>query len=173
MHSMNLKTFYTFLLVVMVTATPVNAIVLHPFYVSVTELSYNSKTRSFEISCKMFAEDIEEVLRLNLKRKVDLSNPNLESENNRLINDYMIRHFAVAADSKAVAYKFVGFEKDKESVYCYLEITNVPPMKQVAITNSVLHDFKKEQINIIHVTLNGNRKSTKMDYPKNLATFNF
>ena len=39
--------------------------------------------------------------------------PNLESENNRIINDYMIRHFAVAADSKSVAYKFVGFEKDK------------------------------------------------------------
>ena len=85
----------------------------------------------------------------------------------------MIRHFAVAAGLKPVAYKFGWFEKDKESVYCYLEISNVPLVKRVVITNFVLHDFYKDQINIINVTLVGNRKSTKLHYPKDLATFNF
>ena len=57
----------------------------------------------------------------------------------------MIRYFAVAAGLKPVAYKFGWFEKDKESVYCYLEISNVPLVKRVVFTNFVLHDFYKEQ----------------------------
>ena len=39
-------------------STPVKAYKFHPFYVSVTEMNYNEKSQSFEISCKMFAEDI-------------------------------------------------------------------------------------------------------------------
>jgi hypothetical protein len=67
----------------------------------------------------------------------------------------------------------VGFEKEKESVYCYLEVANVPSLKKISISNSILYDFKKEQINIIHVMVDGKRQSVKIDYPQNLANFSF
>ena len=153
--------------------TSANAYAFHPFYVSVTEMNYNAKTKSFEVSCKMFAEDIENVLKQNYKINVDLSNDKLVSQNNNLVNDYMLKHLAFTIDSKPVTFKFVGFEKDKESVYCYLEVLNVPAIKKIAITNSILYDFKKEQLNIIHVMVNGKRESTKVDYPQSQASFSF
>ncbi len=45
----------------------------HPFYVSVTEINHNAKEQTLEISCKMFAEDLEEILKKNYKTAIDLS----------------------------------------------------------------------------------------------------
>jgi hypothetical protein len=136
-------------------------------------MTYNAKTKSIEISCKMFAEDVEDVLKQNYKIKVDLSNDKQQAQNNNLMNDYIVKHFSINIDSKPANFKFVGFEKDKESVYCYLEVVNVPAIKKLSVTNSILYDFNKEQMNIIHVINNGNRESTKLDYPKNQASFSF
>ncbi|GEO08058.1 hypothetical protein SAE01_05540 [Segetibacter aerophilus] len=136
-------------------------------------MNYNEKSKSFEVSCKMFAEDIEEVLKQNYKTAVDLGNDKLQSQNNNLMNDYLAKHISFNINSKALNFKFVGFEKEKESVYCYLEVVNVPAIKKLSVTNSILYDFKKEQINIIHVLVNGKRESTKIDYPQNQANFNF
>ena len=36
--------------------------ILHPFYVSVTEINHNAADKTLEISCKMFTEDLEEIL---------------------------------------------------------------------------------------------------------------
>ena len=145
----------------------------HPFYISVTEMSLNSTTKSLEISCKMFAEDIEDVLKQNYKAPVDLSNDKMQVQNNRLIDDYILKHFSININSKATALKFVGFEKEKESVYCYLEVLNVPEIQKITVNNTILQDYKQEQINIMHVIVNGNRKSTKLDYPANQASFSF
>lgn len=145
----------------------------HPFYVSVTEVNHNAKTKTIEVSCKMFAEDMENVLKQNYKASVDLTNNNLEAENNHLINDYMAKHLSLNIDSKPTAFKFVGFEKEKESVYCYLEVVNVASVKKISISNTILYDFKKEQINIVHVIVNGKRESIKIDYPQNQANFSF
>jgi hypothetical protein len=121
----------------------------------------------------MFAEDIEDVLKQNYKTAVDLGNDKLQPQNNNLLNDYMLKHLSFNINSKIVNFKFVGFEKEKESVYCYLELLNVPSVKKISVTNSILYDFKREQINILHVLVKGKRESTKIDYPQNQANFNF
>ena len=153
--------------------TSIHVYAFHPFYISVTEMSLNSKTKSLEISCKMFAEDIEDVLKQNYKVPVDLSNEKMLSQNNKLINNYILKHFSVNIDSKAAALKFVGFEKENESVYCYFEVLNVPAIQKIIVNNTILQDYKQEQINIMHVIVNGTRKSTKLDYPQNQASFSF
>ena len=152
---------------------PVHVYAYHPFYVSVTEMSLNSKTKSLEISCKMFAEDIEDVLKQNYKVPVDLGNGKMQAQNNKLINDYVLKHLAINIDARTAALKFVGFEKDNESVYCYYEVMNVPAIQKIKVNNTILQDYKQEQINIMHVIVNGNRKSTKLDYPSNEAVFTF
>jgi len=152
---------------------PAHAFTSHPFYISVTEMLLNSKTKSLEISCKMFAEDLEDVLKQNYKMPVDLGNDKMQAQNNKLINDYILKHLSINIDSKTAALHFVGFEKENESVYCYYEVLNVPAIQKMTVNNTILQDYKQEQINIIHVIVNGNRKSTKLDYPSNQASFTF
>jgi hypothetical protein len=147
--------------------------VRHPFYVSVTEINHNRETKSLEITCKVFADDMEDILKKSYKTTVDLSAPGQQAQNNRLVSDYVTRHLDLAIDGKPAKLSFVGFEKDSESAYCYFEVPNVPTLKTLKVSNSILQDLNTEQINIMHVTVNGNRKSYKLDYPHKEAAFTF
>ena len=145
----------------------------HPFYVSVTEINQNATEKSLEISVKFFADDFEHTLEKAYNTKLDITTDKDKASFDKLIPDYIAKHFALAVDGKPVKASFVGFEKDKESVYCYFEIANLLSLKQLDAINSLLHDFKKEQINIMHVTVGGRRQSTKLDYPDTRASFRF
>jgi hypothetical protein len=46
-------------------------------------------------------------------------------------------------------------------------------LKKLDVIDSLLQDFTSDQINIIHVTVNGKRQSTKLDYPEKAASFTF
>ena len=146
---------------------------LHPFYVSVTEINHNSNDKTLEISCKIFADDMEEVLKKNNNKAVDLANAKQLNQNNQFVADYIQKRLSLNVDGKNVKLSFIGFEKDKESVYCYFEVANVANLKKIELSNSLLQDLNEEQINIIHLIVNGNRKSYKLDFPKKEASFSF
>jgi hypothetical protein len=52
-------------------------------------------------------------------------------------------------------------------------VTQLPSLKSLKVSNSILQDLTTEQINIMHVSVNGNRKSYKLDYPHKDASFTF
>lgn len=146
---------------------------LHPFYVSVTEINHNAGNKSLEISCKFFAEDLEQILEKNYKTQLDIAAAKDKAAFDKFIPDYVGKHFSLTVDGKAVALQYVGFEKEKESAYAYFEVDNISSVKNVSATNSLLHDFIDQQINIMHVTVGGKRQSTKLDYPETKAAFQF
>ena len=146
---------------------------LHPFYVSVTEINHNAADKSLEVSCKVFTDDLEEVLKQNYRVAVDLSNTAQQAQNNKLVTDYFLKHLAIAADGKVSKLAYLGYEKDKESVYCYFEVLNVSSVKKIELTNSILQDLNDKQINIMHIVVGGSRKSYKLDFPDKKASFTF
>lgn len=146
---------------------------MHPFYVSVTEINHNAAEKTLEISNKVFADDLEEVLKKNYRVTVDLSNAAQQAQNNKIVADYFLKHVAITADGRTSQLTYLGFEKDKESVYCYFEVNNVTSLKKIELTNSILQDLNDKQINIMHVVVGGTRKSYKLDFPDKKATFSF
>ncbi|TCJ12498.1 hypothetical protein EPD60_14580 [Flaviaesturariibacter flavus] len=151
---------------------PLLASFFHPFYVSVTEITHNAREKEYEISCKMFAEDLEQTLRKQHKLSVDLSSDAQHAQNDKLVAAYMQAHLAVSADGKALKLHYLGFERDKEAVWCYFDVPGDAP-KKVDVQTSILHDFTEKQINIVHVSVYGKRQSQKIDYPNRGASFNF
>lgn len=145
----------------------------HPFYVSVTEINHNSKEKSLEISCKIFADDMEATLQQNYKTQVDLSAEKQQAQVNGFIKDYIIKHLKLVADGKGIALQYIGFEKDSEAVYCYFEGVNVAAVKKLDVSNNILQDYTDKQINIVHVIVNGQRQSTKLDAAQVQASFSF
>ncbi|HYH14363.1 MAG TPA: DUF6702 family protein, partial [Flavisolibacter sp.] len=101
----------------------------HPFYVSVTEINHNTKDKALEISCKIFADDMEETLKKNYNTKVDLSNAQQQEQNNKMIADYISKHLTFVVDGKQQKLAFVGYEKESEAVYCYFEVPNLTTLK--------------------------------------------
>jgi len=146
---------------------------LHPYYISVVEVNHNATDKTLEISCKIFTNDFEKTLEKNYKSKVDLVNPKDKAAMDKLVNDYITKHLSFKADDKAVSFSYLGFEKQDEAIYSYFQVDNIAGVKKIDVTNSILHDFSDQQINIIHCTVGGKRQSTKLDYPNVQASFQF
>jgi hypothetical protein len=62
--------------------------------------------------------------------------------------------------------EILGFEREGEATWCYLEVKNIPLVKRIDIQNSILYDSFSDQINLMHVTVKGVRKSGKVVYPE-------
>jgi hypothetical protein len=79
----------------------------------------------------------------------------------------------ITIDGKPVQMSFLGYEKEDVVVYSFLQVDNISSVKKVAIVNSLMHDMFDDQVNIIHVIVKGERKSTKLDYPATAAKIEF
>ena len=145
----------------------------HPLHVSVTEINHNAADKTLEISCKLFTDDFEKVLAQNYKTKIDLINPPDRAAMEKLINDFIHKHLFVKVDGKPVQLSYLGFEKDNDAIYSYLQADNIGTVKKIEVTNNILHELYTDEINLMHVTVGGKRKSTKLDYPDKEAVFNF
>jgi hypothetical protein len=155
---------------------PVNAdkrIDKHPLYVTVTEINHNVKDKTLEVSCKIFSNDFEGAILKTFNKTVDLSSAKQKTENDKLIDAYIEKHFQIKVDGKPVSLQFVGSEQESEATWCYLQVNNVPTVNKVTINNTLLYESFNNEINIMHVTVSGNRKSTKLNAPDAVAEFDF
>jgi hypothetical protein len=146
---------------------------LHPFHVSVTEINHNAKDKTLEISCKIFTDDFEDALTKKYKASVDLGQPKDKPAMDKLVSNYINSHLSIKADDKITVMNYLGFEVENEAVYVYLQVNDLPSIRKVNVTNTILHDMYTDQTEIIHVIVNGNRKSMKIDYPLSQAMFQF
>ena len=146
---------------------------LHPFFVSVTEVNHNPKEKTLEISCKTFADDLEKAIDNSARLKVDLFNIKDSAVAEKGISDYIRKHLVIKVDGKPVNLEFVGFEREGDALWSYYQVTNVSPVKKIEVTNTILHDVSTDQINLMHITVGGVRKSSKLDYPAAQAIYDF
>lgn len=138
----------------------------HPFYVSVTEINHNASEKSLEVAVKIFTDDFENALKKVYNRPADLVNAANHEAMDSLVSDYIRKHLLVKADGKTVSMKYLGFERESEAVWSYLEVTGIPtPPKRIDISNKLLYDYIDKQINMMHITVNGKRKSGKLGFP--------
>lgn len=146
---------------------------VHPFHVSVTEINHNAADKNLEISCKVFVDDFEKTLEQNYKTAVDLNKESVKTAMDKLVKDYVLKHLSVKADGKNVVLDYLGFEVESEAVYVYLEGPGISALGTAEITDNLLYDQFNDQIGIIHVIVNGVRKSTKISYPETKAVIRF
>ena len=139
---------------------------LHPLFISVTEIEQNSKEGTVEISCKIFTDDFEKTLRMNTKEKIDLLNPALKSQMDKLVNNYIQQHLIVQIDSRQVVMKFIGYEQQEEGITSYFQVDNIASIKKIKVFNNLLYEFNVQQMGIIHAIVNGTRKSSKLNNPE-------
>ena len=137
----------------------------HPLHLSSTELNYNAKTNTLEVSCRVFTDDFEDLLGKKYKIKPDLSSAARHKEMDALVNKYITTHLQLAANGKILRLNYLGYENDSEAIVIYLESEKVKDIKKLETTSTVLYDYFDDQSNIFHITFNGNRKSSKLTYP--------
>ena len=145
----------------------------HPLYISVTEINHNPKDKILEVSCKMFTNDLETALEKMAKTRVDLSATKDKAASDKLIEAYIVRHLRIRMDGKPAVLHFVGSEKENDGTWSYFQVNDVPAVRRIDVGNDLLYDSFNQQIGIMHVTVGGQRKSTRLDYPEANTSFQF
>jgi hypothetical protein len=134
-------------------------ILFHPFYISLTEIKYNSKENSLEISQKIFWDDLEVHLTEIHKDKIDFLKPKDKAELDKKLKQYIFQNNEILVNGKRVELNYLGYEIEEDAAWFYLEAKQIPDPKQVEIKNSILHQHFNSQQNIINFYLDKSPKS--------------
>ncbi len=137
----------------------------HPFYVSVTEVEYSSKTKEVGISVKVFPDDLEESLRKFNGNKYDVVQGDKKIIG-PVLDKYIKQHMRILLNGTAKSYQWIGYEIDKESVWMYFSITNQPGVRSIQVQSDLMYTYKQEQTNIIHIKLDDKRESFRLMAPE-------
>lgn len=140
----------------------------HPFFVSITEVEYSSKTKELGIATKFFPDDLEEALRKYTGKKFDIISGEKKSTG-EAINDYFQKHVQVRVNEKPKQVQFLGYEIDKEVVWVYYNANKISGVKAIEIISTLMYDYKAEQTNIIHIKIDEKRQSFKLNPPNQSA----
>ena len=151
---------FTFLLTFLVSAKPI-----HPYHVGSVEINYNSKTKTFEISAKFFLDDLENSLNAKYSKTLHFGEEKSKAGLDQALENYFAEYFKLKSNNKFLKINYLGFEEDKESVNVYLESEATEMPKKVETAVSLLYSFFDDQMNIVHIIVNGERKSSKLNYP--------
>jgi len=146
---------------------------LHPFYVSVTTIDYDSKNQLMEISCRIFFDDLENALAKENSERVSLLKPVDRKKADQYLATYLGKNLHIKIDGINKPLRYIGYEIEEDAAWCYLEIPAVPKVHQLQVWNSILYRSHDNESNIMHITINGKRESIKLDNPKASASFSF
>lgn len=137
----------------------------HPYHVGSMEFNYNQKTKTVEVSGRFFMDDLENAINKKYGKNLHFLNPKSEKEMNEALKNYASEYVKLKVNNQFAKVNYVGYEEDKESVELYLESETVANPKKVETAVSFLYNLFDDQMNIIHIVINGQRKSEKLSYP--------
>ncbi|RZK81911.1 MAG: hypothetical protein EOO92_03675 [Pedobacter sp.] len=147
--------------------------IFHPFYVSVTEIEQNQQTKTVQVSVRIFFDDLERAVDKRYKTSINILKPKDRKQVEGFIAAYVKERLKIKANGTALTLKFVGYEIEEEAAWCYFETDKLPIIQQLNVQNNILFEQHESQINMIHATVKGKRKSTKLDNPSSLAEFKY
>lgn len=139
--------------------------VKHPYHVGSVEINYNSKSKSFEITGRFFLDDLENGLSKKYGSSFHFNDGKYKARLNEALEKYCAEYFKLKADGKFLKINYVGYEEDSESVNVFLESETLNTPEKVESAVSFLYNLFDDQINIVHMIVNGERKSEKLTYP--------
>ena len=146
----------------------------HKFYVSVTHIDYNEEEKAFQITSRIFIDDLESVL--NSRYEVDLQlATDLEADDAAsYIGKYLSSKISVEINGTTAEITFLGKEYRNDIVLCYLEITGVDAseINSIVIENNVLTEVFEEQQNVVHLKIGPKKKSFILVRENNKAMLN-
>ncbi|KUJ50812.1 DUF6702 family protein [Chryseobacterium sp. JAH] len=158
-----MKRFFVFLLPLLLLLSFTGE--KHPYHVGSVEINYNSKSKTFEITGRFFLDDLENGLGEKYGKSFHFNDEKFKTQINTALKNYCEEYLKLKVDNRFLKVTYVGYEEDSESVNVYLESETVSSPKKVEAAVSFLYNLFDDQINLVHIIVNGNRKSEKLSYP--------
>lgn len=124
----------------------------HDYHVSVTKMEFNAPQQSFEVSIRIFTDDLELGLsQENNGRQFTVQN---KDQNDPYIEKYIDQHFNLFSAKKKFKISYIGKEQEADATWIYLEIPFQGTLEGLKLQNSILTDTYNDQMNMLNLKMN-------------------
>lgn len=146
---------------------------VHDFHTSLTEINYNPKTKSLEMTIRVFTDDLERALtNINNDKAVKIQPTDYSTD--PLIIKYLRKHLAFVSPNKdVVPYDFLGKEVELDATWLYVEVPAAENLKGYSIFNSIMTELFDDQTNLINLIYPDKKKSFVFDNKTKTAIYPF
>ena len=146
---------------------------VHKFYVSVTEMEYNDKSKSLQVISRVFTDDMENLLRTRFNGELYLTKEEEHPAAEDFLQKYLSAKLRVTVNGEEKNFSYIGKQYDNDQLILYIEVENVAPIESVEVQNEVLTDLFPDQKNVVHVTYKGKTKSLLLSRHQESGQLNF
>ena len=124
---------------------------MHEFYVSITEIRYNPVRERFEISMRIFPDDLDRALFERKGIHTQLATEIEHVEADSLLMAYILEDFSLEVNGEALELSYLGKEPEANAIWCYLESSRIVDPAKMRVRNLILTEYFPDQVNIIQV----------------------
>lgn len=143
---------------------------LHDFHSSFAEMYYNEKEKAFQVSLKLFSDDMENALTKFSKKRYLLGALGKDRSYDEVLVSYLEHKFRLVhkRKNKAVAIRYIGKEVGVESVTVYFEMPFEDRLQSYEIQNTIMFELFDDQVNIVLLQMAGRHKSFEFTKDKTI-----
>jgi hypothetical protein len=135
---------------------------VHPFFISICQINHNARSKTLEMAVKIFTSDLETALEAQGSGSLNLGTPREAGGADEIIAAYLNREMEIKVNGQVAKGTFIGKEVEMDVIWCYMEYPNITDVREFDMTNRLLMEQFESQTNIVHITVNGVRKSMMM-----------
>ena len=131
---------------------------VHDFHTSLAEVEYNTSSKAFEVSLRIFTDDLETAL----SQRSGLKNLSLDKtkKHDVLIEAYIQDNFYLLnPKNQKVTISFYGKELETDITWVFFEIPLKKYKPGYKLRNSILIEQFNDQVNFVNLKYKGKKKS--------------
>ena len=136
---------------VLLTMLISGAWMMHEFYVSLSEVRYNTETERFEVSMRIFPDDMDRALLARSGIHTQLATELEHKSADSLLMVYLLEGFSIEVNGALIELNYLGKEPESDAIWCYLESSKVTAPLTITVRNAILTEYFPDQVNIIQV----------------------
>ncbi|GAB3756567.1 hypothetical protein GCM10028817_26830 [Spirosoma pomorum] len=120
-------------------------------------MQYNPQEKAFEISIRIFTDDLEKTLAKEVGKPVDLS---VKAKNDPLLEKYIRAHFTyLNPQRQAKPFTYVGHEVEDDANWLYLEMPYDEAFQGGVMRQNILMEVFDDQVNMVNIQYKGQKKT--------------
>ena len=132
---------------------------LHEFHSSVMQVDHNAKSKTLQVTVRLFTDDLCLALEGAGVPKMELGTQSEPPSANEHVENYLKENVAITVNGKKVTFKYLGKEAQLDATWCYLEIEKIGKVKKLEIDNTLMLSEFDDQTNMVNLNIDGRKKS--------------
>jgi len=123
---------------------------MHPIHSSVTNISYNSEAKHFNLTIRLYKNDFQKIIFKNYNYRLNTKNKTLSDSAKFFITDYIKRHLIFIVKKKGYNnYLFTGWKTNFEAIWFDFTLPFKKKPTKLTLHNALLNDLFNDQKNLI------------------------